>query len=358
MPEKDAKGHLGARAAALISRLRALELPDAAKGLKGEWLAVSCAVCIFVVTAVVCAARGAGGWAAAFAVLSVLLLLASNFWFRERVTSPILGLGDTARRIAEGSYGSLAEKFRDDEVGALTEAINDMSQKIGEASRVQSEFVSSVSHELRTPLTAITGWSETLMYDEAIQGDSRRGVEIISCEAGRLTGMVEELLEFTRIRDGRFTLNLEEVDLDSLLEEVAFTYGELLKHDGIELDYEPAEEPLPPVTGDPARIKQVLLNILDNAAKYGRRGKKLELTSGVEGEYVRMSVRDHGPGFAEEDLPHVKERFYKGRGKERGSGIGLAVCDEIVTRHGGRLTTANAEGGGALVSVELPIKTQ
>lgn len=222
----------------------------------------------------------------------------------------------------------------------------------------QTKFISDVAHELRTPLTAITGWSETLMYDEAIQGDSRRGVEIISCEAGRLTGMVEELLEFTRIRDGRFTLNLEEVDLDSLLEEVAFTYGELLKHDGIELDYEPAEEPLPPVTGDPARIKQVLLNILDNAAKYGRRGKKLELTSGVEGEYVRMSVRDHGPGFAEEDLPHVKERFYKGRGKERGSGIGLAVCDEIVTRHGGRLTTANAEGGGALVSVELPIKTQ
>lgn len=196
------------------------------------------------------------------------------------------------------------------------------------------------------------------MYDEAIQGDSRRGVEIISCEAGRLTGMVEELLEFTRIRDGRFTLNLQEVDLDSLLEEVAFTYGELLKHDGIELGYEPAEEPLPPVTGDPARIKQVLLNILDNAAKYGRRGRKIELTSGVEGEYVRVSVRDHGPGFADEDLPHVKERFYKGRGKERGSGIGLAVCDEIVTRHGGRLVIGNAEGGGAQVCVDLPIKTQ
>ena len=148
------------------------------------------------------------------------------------------------------------------------------------------------------------------------------------------------------------------MDLDSLLEEVAFTYGELLKHDGIELGYEPAEEPLPPVTGDPARIKQVLLNILDNAAKYGRRGRKIELTSGVEGEYVRVSVRDHGPGFADEDLPHVKERFYKGRGKERGSGIGLAVCDEIVTRHGGRLVIGNAEGGGAQVCVDLPIKTQ
>ena len=224
--------------------------------------------------------------------------------------------------------------------------------------RMKTELVTNVSHDLRTPLTAITGWSETLMFDEAIQGDSRRGVEIISAEAGRLTGMVEELLEFTRLRDGRFTLNLEEVELELLLEEVAFTYGELLKHDGLELIYETPEEPLLPVTGDPARLKQVLLNILDNAAKYGKRGKRIELSAKNEGEYVKVMVRDHGPGFADEDLPHVKERFYKGRGKERGSGIGLAVCDEIVTRHRGRLTVGNCEDGGGLVTVELPVKTQ
>ena len=87
------------------------------------------------------------------------------------MTSPILGLGDTARHIADGSYGTLAERLRDDEIGALTDAINDMSVKIGKADRVQNEFISSVSHELRTPLTAITGWSETLLYDEALQGD-------------------------------------------------------------------------------------------------------------------------------------------------------------------------------------------
>ena len=102
----------------------------------------------------------------------------------------------------------------------------------------------------------------------------------------------------------------------------------------------------------------MLLNILDNAVKYGRSGRRVELSAAAEGEYVRISVRDHGPGVAPEDLPHVKERFYKGRGKERGSGIGLAVCDEIVALHGGRLTVANADGGGALVTVELPVKTQ
>ena len=334
------------------------ERPEALKGLKGVWFAISCFIVLCVLLTLVLGLCGELIWAGLSTGGAVALLLLSNLWFRERVTNPILGLGDTARRIADGSYGSLAEKLRDDEIGRFVDAFNDMSVKIGEAGRTQSEFISSVSHELRTPLTAITGWSETLMYDEAIQGDSRRGVEIISAEAARLTGMVEELLEFTRIRDGRFTLNLREVELELLLEEVDFTYGELLRHDGLELVYEPPEEPLLPVTGDPARLKQVLLNILDNAAKYGRRGRSIELKAWNEGEYVKVQVRDHGPGFAEEDLPHVKERFYKGRGKERGSGIGLAVCDEIVTRHRGRLTVGNCEDGGALVTVELPVKTQ
>ncbi len=331
---------------------------EALRGLKGIWLLASCAGVLCVAMALICALFWSAAWAGVFAALAAALLLASNLWFRERVTSPILGLGDTARRIAEGSYGTLAERLYDDEIGALTDAINDMSVKIGKADKVQNEFISSVSHELRTPLTAITGWSETLLYDQALQGDSRRGLEIIAREAGRLTGMVEELLEFTRMRDGRFTLNLEQVDVAQLMEEVCFTYSELLRHDGLELRYSAPDKPLPFVTGDPQRIKQVVLNILDNAGKYGRGGRSVEVSVSQEGEYVRIAVRDHGKGVAEADLPHVKERFYKGQGKERGSGIGLAVCDEIVTRHSGKLIVANAPGGGALVTVLLPVETQ
>ena len=333
-------------------------LPETLRGLKGVWLLASCLGAAAVAGALLFALFGSRLWACVLAALAVGLLLLSNLWFRERVTSPILGLGDTARRIAAGSYGSLAERLRDDEIGALTDAINDMSVKIGKADRVQNEFISSVSHELRTPLTAITGWSETLLYDDALQGDSRRGIEIISREAGRLTGMVEELLEFTRMRDGRFTLNLEQVDAAALLDEVCFTYSELLRHDGIELVYSAPDEGLPFVTGDPRRLKQVVLNILDNAAKYGRGGRKIEVSAAQQGEYVKISVRDHGPGIAAEDLPHVKERFYKGRGKERGSGIGLAVCDEIVSRHSGKLIVDNAPAGGALITVLLPVETQ
>lgn len=342
----------------LAGKLLAHEAPESLRGLKGVWLLVSCICALCVLFALLCAIFWDTIWACILAAAAILILLVSNFWFRERVTSPILGLGDTARHIADGSYGTLAERLRDDEIGALTDAINDMSVKIGKADRVQNEFISSVSHELRTPLTAITGWSETLLYDESIQGDSRRGIEIISREAGRLTGMVEELLEFTRMRDGRFTLNLEQVDVAALLEEVCFTYSELLRHDGIELEYKAPDEDLPFVTGDPRRLKQVVLNILDNAAKYGRGGRKIEVRVARQGEYVKISVRDHGPGIAREDLPHVKERFYKGRGKERGSGIGLAVCDEIVTRHSGRLIVDNAPAGGALITVMLPIETQ
>jgi two-component system OmpR family sensor kinase len=139
---------------------------------------------------------------------------------------------------------------------------------------------------------------------------------------------------------------------------VVFTYGELLKHESLELCYARPEEPLPPITGDPQRLKQVILNILDNAAKYGRGGGTIELSVRQDGEYIAVSVRDHGPGIQPRDLPHVKERFYKGSSKERGSGIGLAVCDEIITRHGGTLTVSNAEGGGALVRVSLPVRTQ
>lgn len=355
MPEK--KG-VGSKLRSLRERFAGRELPETLRGLKGRWLAASCFGAVAVLLALVLALAGKTAWATAMAVIAICVFLGSNLWFRERVTSPILGLGDTARRIAGGSYGAIAERLRDDEIGVLTDAINDMSVKIGESGRAQSEFISSVSHELRTPLTAITGWSETLLYDEAIQGDSRRGIEIISTEAGRLTSMVEELLEFTRLRDGRFTLNLENVQLCELVEEVYFTYSELLRHDGIKLMYDPPDEDLPEVTGDPRRLKQVILNILDNAAKHARGSHCIEISVAHSGEYVSVSVRDHGPGIADEDLPHVKERFYKGRGKERGSGIGLAVCDEIVTRHAGRLKVANAEGGGAVVTVELPVKTQ
>ena len=332
------------------------------------------ASCLTVIIATVAAAvilfsvlmlRRVGGRPAILACLGaavtgavlILVLCAVNRHFIESITGPVKALDAIARRIAQGSYGIQAEKPGNDEIGDLFDSINDMSSQIAQAERMQTEFISSVSHELRTPLTAITGWSETLAYDEAIQGDSRRGIQIISKEASRLTKMVEELLEFTRIQAGRFTLDLQRIDIAPELEDAVFTYGRLLSHDGTELIYEPPEGELPEVEADPERLKQVFLNILDNAAKYGR-GKSIEIGLKSEAGYVIISVRDHGSGIPEAELPHVKERFYKGSGRERGSGIGLSVCDEIISRHCGRLEIGNAPGGGTLVSICLPAAKQ
>ena len=176
-----------------------------------------------------------------------------------------------------------------------------MSLKIKQSEKTQSEFISSVSHELRTPLTAITGWAETIQSGELRDPkDVHKGMDIIVSEARRLTNMVEELLEFSRMSDGRFTLSVEPLDLKAELEDAVYTYREFFRREGIELTYQDCPE---------------------------------------------------------EELPHVKYKFYKGSSKARGSGIGLAVCEEIVTRHEGTLDIENAEGGGCLVTLRLPIET-
>ena len=137
-----------------VGRLLSGERPESLSGLKGVWLAMSCAGALCVLLSLLFALFWSVVWACVFAAAAILIFLASNFWFRERVTSPILGLGDTARHIADGSYGTLAERLRDDEIGALTDAINDMSVKIGKADRVQSEFISVSYTHLTLPTKA------------------------------------------------------------------------------------------------------------------------------------------------------------------------------------------------------------
>ena len=257
---------------------------------------------------------------------------------------------------AGGSYGIMIENHYRDELGELVDNINDMSLKISQAEKIQQEFISSVSHELRTPLTAISGWAETLSADPGANIDqTKRGLGIILKESRRLTTMVEELLEFTKMQDGRFTLRVESVDLASELEDAIYTYFELFRQEGIEVSYKGPDEDAPPIVADSERMKQVFCNVLDNAAKHGGAGKRIDVSAACEDGKFVIRVRDYGPGIPEEELPFVKQKFYKGSSKARGSGIGLAVCDEIVRLHGGTFDIANAEGGGAVVTISLPM---
>ena len=281
----------------------------------------------------------------------------SNLYFIRSIVDPVAGITETAKRIAAGSYGVQIEKRYDDEIGALTDTINDMSLKINQSEKMKNEFISSVSHELRTPLTAINGWAETIMNGEVRDaGDVKKGMGIIVSEARRLTNMVEELLEFSRIQDGRFTLSVEPMDIKAELEDAVYTYREFFRREGIELNHFDCDEEFPPIAGDPERLRQVFCNLLDNAAKHGGSGKRIDTAIARDEDQVVITIRDYGPGIPAEELPHVKYKFYKGSSKARGSGIGLAVCEEIVTRHEGVLEIGNAEGGGCLVTVSLPLE--
>ncbi len=283
-----------------------------------------------------------------------IVLFSSNYYIRT-ILLPLNAIIKKAKRITSGSYGMQIQTKFDDEIGELAQTINEMSAQISQNEKIQREFISSLSHELRTPLTAIAGWSETLLAGDTLDPETERGMKIISRETKRLTEMVVELLDFTRIQDGRLTLNIQQVDIRTEFEDTVYMYSSRLTQDGITLEYLYDDEDIPEISCDPERLRQVFLNILDNAAKHGGSGERIEASMTMEDEYVVVRIRDYGPGIPEDELPLVKRKFYKGSSRARGTGIGLAVCDEIVEMHRGTLTLENAEGGGTVVTVRLPI---
>ena len=294
------------------------------------------------------------------AMLVLLLVLTavavSGHYFLRSMMDLLYQITVKAKRIARGSYGTKIQTKSDDEIGELAEAINELSVKISQNEKMQAGFISQLSHELRTPLTVINGWSETLLADESLDADTCQGLKIISTEASRLTDMVMELLDFTRMQDGHLTLSVEMTDIRGAFEDTVFLYGSGAEKEGIRLHYEECEEEIPEIPCDAQRLRQVFLNILDNAAKHGGSGGRIDTSIGFNEEYVIIRIRDYGPGILEDEIPLVKRKFYRGSSSARGTGIGLAVCDEIVALHGGTLKLENAVGGGALVTVMLPIQ--
>ena len=287
-------------------------------------------------------------------IVVLLVVVLTSYYFIHSIMTPVGQITEKAKRIASGSYGAQIQTKYDDEIGELADTINEMSAKISQNEKMQAEFISQLSHELRTPLTVINGWSETLLADEGMDADTRQGMKIISSEAKRLTEMVMELLDFTRMQDGRMTLSVEPTDLRGEFEDTVYMYGSRLAQDGIQLNYIESDEDIPEIPCDAKRLRQVFLNIMDNAAKHGRDGKKIDTSISFENDHVVVRIRDYGPGIPEDEIPLVKKKFYKGSSKARGTGIGLAVCDEIVQLHGGTLTLENAQGGGTVVTVRLP----
>ncbi len=299
----------------------------------------------------------------AFIILAVALfmfaaLLFSGMTFIRSIVNPVKEIGKTAGKIAGGDLGARIESYPyNDEIGDLSAAINDMADKLSESDRMKNDFISTISHELRTPLTAIKGWGETIsQIGDSDPAMTKRGMDIIISESARLNGMVEDLLDFSRINSGRMVYNMEKMDFLAELDDVAYSFKDRALRNGIELTYNAPAIPAPG-TGDPSRIKQVLINVLDNAVKYTEEGGKITINAEIENkERLVIKCTDNGVGIAEEDLPHIKEKFYKANNTVRGSGIGLAVCDEIVKYHKGSLDIDSVYGEGTTVTVTFPLE--
>jgi len=230
-----------------------------------------------------------------------------------------------------------------------------MAAELDSAQSLKNDFISSVSHELRTPLTAIRGWGETAKMslgsdDELVS----KGLDVVLSEADRLSGLVEELLDFSRIETGRLQVLSQPLNVTKILAESANMYAELARQNGIEFIFNQPAEQLE-VMGDADRLKQVFVNIIDNAVKYTESGGQVLISQLREEACVRIAVADTGVGIPEADIEHVKEKFYKANKTVRGSGIGLAVADEIIRQHQGLLFIQSTEGAGTTATIVLPI---
>ncbi|MFI3228315.1 MAG: ATP-binding protein [Clostridia bacterium] len=288
-------------------------------------------------------------------VLVLSLVVVSNRYFIKSILEPVLKINAVAREISDGKYGKRLQKIYDDEIGELCDTVNHMSDELSRVERMKNDFISSVSHELRTPLTAIGGWSETLLtYETGASEETLQGLTIINREAQRLTQMVEELLDFGRLESGRLTLDVDICDVSRELFEAVYMYRTMLEKEDFIINFDKQEEDYT-VNADSHRLKQVFLNTIDNAAKYGREGGRIDVSiEKNDEEDIIVKIKDYGPGIAEKDLPFVKQKFYKGSSKKRGSGIGLAVTDEIISMHGGILDILSRENEGTLVVITLP----
>ena len=282
--------------------------------------------------------------------------LISGFIFVSSIVKPIKEINETTKLIAGGNMDARIDHYLyKDEIGELCDSINNMAAEISTADRLKNDFISTVSHELRTPLTAIKGWGETILQvsdtDPAL---TQRGMNVIIDEATRLSGIVEELLDFSRIQNGALSLRIEKMDILAELDETVFAFKDRATREGVDLVYNAPDLPAP-MDGDADRIKQVFVNILDNALKYTKQGGKINVTADVADDKIKITISDTGCGISAEDLPHVKEKFYKTNMTVHGSGIGLAVADEIVKLHKGTLDIDSVLGEGTTVTLGFDI---
>lgn len=286
-------------------------------------------------------------------VLAVVLLFSMGL--ANSIVRPINIIQAVSSQMAKGDFDVRVKGDYPHELGDLAATLNFMAQEIVRSNELKDDFISSISHELRTPLTGIKGWSETLISGGFDPEETEIGMKIISKETDRLIGLVEEMLDFAKLQSNEMKLVLGNVHLIELLQEVMLNVWAkaeqkqlLLKLDG------PVDAPLH-VWGDANRLKQIFLNIIDNAIKFSHEGTTIRLDVSKLEEEAVVAIKDTGIGISEENLRKVRDRFFQVNHQGGGTGLGLAITQQLVELHKGTISIDSELGVGTTVTVSLPL---
>lgn len=290
--------------------------------------------------------------AAGAAILGAVALI--SLFLSGTIVNPVKKLILQTEEIASGNYTLRLTKQYDDEIGTLSDTMNHMLEEINKNDRLKSEFISSISHELRTPLTAINGWAITLRRPEMEDKKSiDHGLDIIQKESSRLSSLVEELLDFSRLSSGKITLHTEMLNVNDIVTYVRDQMMPRAVRQNVEVSLK-LEQGIKKIKADPDRLKQVFINIIDNSLKFTEKNGSIYVNTENTDDGILVNIKDTGVGIDPLILPDVKKKFFKGDQKGSGSGIGLAICEEIVMLHGGKLSIESEPNKGTKIIIFLP----
>lgn len=271
------------------------------------------------------------------------------------ITRSIKDLKQAADQMTEGDFSIRVHKRYQDELGSLADTINMMASRISKSEQLKNDFIASVSHELRTPLTSIKGWVITLKANGANnQLLLHDGLDIIESESDRLTHMVDELLDFSKLDNGRIAIHLASVDLTELLQHIGRQLAPRASRQGISLEVK-VDGTLPIIQADENRLKQIMINLIDNSLKFTSSSGQILINARTVPGKVVITVKDTGSGISDADLDNVLRKFYKGDQHSSGSGLGLSISDQIIKLHHGELRITSTVGKGTIVQFDLPI---
>ena len=292
-----------------------------------------------------------------FGVTAIILGAIASLYYSKKLVKPITKLTDVALKLSDGQYENRTNIEYKGEVGELARTLDTMSENIVKKEILKTDFISSVSHELRTPLTSIKGWSLTLQDDDIDKDLVIDGLKIIEQEAERLTGMVEDLLDFSRFTSPGFNINKTKFDYLVIAKNIINQLKPRSKEKNIDLLLNYNSESIP-VIADEDRMKQVLINLLDNAIKFTPIDGTIWLNIIKETDELRVEVIDTGIGISKDEIDLVTTKFYKGSSSESHTGLGLSICEEIIKAHNGTLTIESTEGEGSTFSFTIPMKEE